>query len=537
MDLQQVCAVLLERGRLTFGEVRRYARGKIGQVRECLLVLVQHNLVKTYLVATDGTVHGPRRHLYEADVEQILVRLRHPKFLLHTKDTLGEEAESVVQALLENGRLRMSQVLSSVAAKWEVTEESIADKLKVAFLSLLERRMVERAPDGNQHPPPCKEPFGLRRNRPGRGLAEAMAHKSEGKQREKTAEETQATRFHPPDMFVDAPRTSVQNPARRKRRKLNQIADDEDEEPPQQETLWQEGNGCQVLWRVNTEEFNRQFRHELIGNTMAAMYGEKAGVLVKTMLKLSSKEETHVKDETTVLLTAEDIAKACSKQTEVEPHLSYSEALDMLEFLSMERPGFLSRFSTNTEVLSYTLCLGKIIHHLKVKHVEGVVMQKFGDRGCRIFRLLLAKRMLEQKQVADAAMLPIRDAREELYKLMKEELVSVQEVPKTSDRAPARTFYLFYIDLPAVLRNITAEMYRSLSNIRARLEHELRQEEEVLGLLDAVADKDNENSSSYTSLILTSTQRHQVEQVRKTAILLETLMGRLDDLIALFDNF
>lgn len=532
-----MCAVLLERGRLTFGEVRRYARGKIGQVRECLLVLVQHNLVKTYLVATDGTVHGPRRHLYEADVEQILVRLRHPKFLLHTKDTLGEEAESVVQALLENGRLRMSQVLSSVAAKWEVTEESIADKLKVAFLSLLERRMVERAPDGNQHPPPCKEPFGLRRNRPGRGLAEAMAHKPEGKQREETAERTQATRFEPPGMFVDAPHTSVQNPARRKRKKFNQIADDEDEEPPQQETLWQEGNGCQVLWRVNTEEFNRQFRHELIGNAMADMYGEKAGVLVKIMLKLSSEEETHVKDETTVLLTAEDIAKACSKQTEVQPHLSYSEALDTLEFLSMERPGFLSRFSTNTEVLSYTLSLGKIIHHLKVKHVEGVVVQKFGDRGCRIFRLLLAKRMLEQKQVADAAMLPIRDAREELYKLMKEELVSVQEVPKTSDRAPARTFYLFYVDLPAVLRNITAEMYRSLSNIRARLEHELRQEEEVLGLLDAVADKDNENSSSYTSLILTSTQRHQVEQVRKTAILLETLMGRLDDLIALLDNF
>lgn len=531
--------MLLERGRLSFGELRRYARVKLHQVRECLLVLVQHNLVKTYLLATDATTHGPRRHLYEADVDQILMRLRHPKFLLHAKETLGEEAESVLQALLENGRLRLSQVLSSVATKSESSEESIADQLKSAFLSLLERRMVERAPDGNRDPPPCKEPLGSRRNRPGRGLAQAMGKKTgEGREEQgETAQEAMNRRFQPPEIFVGAEETHAPTAVRRKRRKLNRLADEEEDEVPSKEVLWQEGSGCEVLWRVNAEEFNRQFRMQLIVDAMAEMHGEKAGILVKAMLELSAREETQVKAETTVLLAADDIAKACTGQTGQETCLSFREALDLLELLSMDKPGFLSRFSTNTEVLSYTLSSGKVIDHLKLKHVEGVVTQKFGERGCRIFRLLCAKRMLEQKQVADAAMLPIRDAREELYKLMKEEWLSVQEVPKTSDRAPARTYYLFYVDLPTVMKNVTAEMYGSLSNIRARLDHELRQEEEVLGLLDAVADRDNEESGYLPSLVLTSAQRQQVEQVRKTAILLETLMGRLDDLIALFDNF
>jgi hypothetical protein len=40
--------------------------------------------------------------------------------------------------------------------------------------------------------------------------------------------------------------------------------------------------------------------------------------------------------------------------------------------------------------------------------VESVVQEKFGPLGLRIFRLLIMKKQLEQKQVGDMAMVPLK---------------------------------------------------------------------------------------------------------------------------------
>tara|TARA_B100000405_G_scaffold299847_1_gene258732 strand:- start:857 stop:1141 length:285 start_codon:yes stop_codon:yes gene_type:complete len=78
------------------------------------------------------------------------------------------------------------------------------------------------------------------------------------------------------------------------------------------------------------------------------------------------------------------------------------------------------------------------------------------------------KRNLEQKQIAEMvfyhvylrrnanfsidfqAMISVKDTRELLYKLLKAKYVQIQEVARTSDHAPSRTFYLWRVDLPYV---------------------------------------------------------------------------------------
>ena len=97
-----------------------------------------------------------------------------------------------------------------------------------------------------------------------------------------------------------------------------------------------------------------------------------------------------------------------------------------------------------------------------------MVRDRFGGPACRIFRLLLMKRNLEQKQIAEMvfyhvylrrnanfsidfqAMISVKDTRELLYKLLKAKYVQIQEVARTSDHAPSRTFYLWRVDLPYV---------------------------------------------------------------------------------------
>ena len=44
------------------------------------------------------------------------------------------------------------------------------------------------------------------------------------------------------------------------------------------------------------------------------------------------------------------------------------------------------------------------------------------------------------------AMIPVKDTRQLLYKLLKAKYVQIQELARTMDHAPSRTFYLWRVD-------------------------------------------------------------------------------------------
>lgn len=53
-------------------------------------------------------------------------------------------------------------------------------------------------------------------------------------------------------------------------------------------------------------------------------------------------------------------------------------------------------------------------------------LPRFGSRCARIFRLVLQKKHLEQKQVEDFAMIPAKEAKDMLYKMLSENFISLQ---------------------------------------------------------------------------------------------------------------
>ncbi len=92
--------------------------------------------------------------------------------------------------------------------------------------------------------------------------------------------------------------------------------------------------------------------------------------------------------------------------------------------------------------------------------IESVVRERFGSKALRIFRLLILKKALEQKQVVEMAMLSSRDARSMLYTLVTESFVTQLEIPRTPDYAPSRTFYLYSVNLPNVARVVLERCYK-----------------------------------------------------------------------------
>eukprot|EP00897_Mesotaenium_endlicherianum_P001192 jgi/Mesen1/11073/ME000099S10518 len=206
-----------------------------------------------------------------------------------------------------------------------------------------------------------------------------------------------------------------------------------------------------------------------------------------------------------------------------------------LQALAADGAGMVTRSSDVLGGALYSFHLYKMIENLRMREVEVVVAQRFGPSACRIFRLLLLKKHLEQKQIGEMAMIPLKDSRELLYNMLKENL----EIAKSADRAPSRSFFLWYIDLPGVMNNVVDSMCKGASNLRQRLAHELEQEQEVLALLEQIQQSSMQDrpSSGAQAVTLTAGQRKQLERVRRVAAVLETSLLRLDDSIMLFLDF
>jgi DNA-directed RNA polymerase III subunit RPC3 len=88
---------------------------------------------------------------------------------------------------------------------------------------------------------------------------------------------------------------------------------------------------------------------------------------------------------------------------------------------------------------------------LRRRVLEAVARERHGDAGVRIVRLLLQTGKMDERQISKVAMMPGKDVRPLLNAMSAEALVSLQEVPRTADRNPTRTFYLWCARLPLPL--------------------------------------------------------------------------------------
>ncbi|MBN3324675.1 RPC3 polymerase, partial [Atractosteus spatula] len=77
----------------------------------------------------------------------------------------------------------------------------------------------------------------------------------------------------------------------------------------------------------------------------------------------------------------------------------------------------------------FVINLHRALTNLARATLESAVQERFGSRSARIFRLLLRKRHLEQKQVEDFAMIPAKEAKEMMYRMLSENLVQLQVSP------------------------------------------------------------------------------------------------------------
>ena len=79
------------------------------------------------------------------------------------------------------------------------------------------------------------------------------------------------------------------------------------------------------------------------------------------------------------------------------------------------------------------------------------------------------------QQVEEFALIPAKEAKELLYKMFSEHFVSMQEIPRTPDHAPSRTFYLFTVEITQLSRMVLEHCYKSLANLMSRRAFETKE--------------------------------------------------------------
>ena len=444
---------------------------KPSRCQQALLILIQHNCILPLQTSANHDVE------YEIETDHILHRLRYPRFLLHIREYIGETHEFYLETLLEHGRLRSRHLIALVSQ--ELGGTVIGNSLEKVFAKLVDERFIEQVPVGYSS------------------------------NRQILLDGREEDREVPPVLGIVHALSNQLETVSRVQTRFSHAAGEVDND---------------ALWRVNAEEFNRRFRHIACATLVREKVSQSAGHLLLTMLDISRGHEVRFNEERSAPVREADILKSSHGQDGKSEVVTIKSALEML---SVDTSELISCVDDSYGHATYCVNMRRIIDLIRIKEIEAVVRERFGGPACRIFRLLLLKRNLEQKQIAEMAMIPVKDTRELLYKLLKSEYVQIQEVARTSDHAPSRTFYLWRVDLLNVVEQVGRELYQATSNLRARLIHELSQEKETLMLLESAQDK--------SKVPLTSVQRQNLLRMRTIGARLESALLRLDELILIFN--
>ncbi|TRY85596.1 hypothetical protein DNTS_010170 [Danionella cerebrum] len=297
--------------------------------------------------------------------------------------------------------------------------------------------------------------------------------------------------------------------------KRRRLSDDGEMDQRAAKKAKKDNNECAdegIYWQVNFERFHLHFRDQAIVGAVSCKLDQTSSEIVRTMLRMSE-VTTPATAACTQALSANEIFRALPSTYNIErPILDQYLALlvdDPMEFVG------------------------------KAGDSGGGM---FGSRSARIFRLLLRKRHLEQKQVEDFAMVPAKEAKEMLYTLLSENLVQLQEIPKTPDHAPSRTFYLYTVNQLPTARLLLQHCYKTVGNLIERRQFETKENKQKSQRIEAILASLQATEADATQLaeveeMITAPERQQLESLRHHINKLDSSENQVDESIFLLESY
>ncbi|KAH0584090.1 DNA-directed RNA polymerase III subunit RPC3 [Termitomyces sp. J132] len=479
-----VASALLTRGRLPLPQLVRISGHKIRTVLSSVLILIQHNILWHARTDEDGEV-------LEVNVDECLMRLRFGKFVYQAEELFGKAASEIVQTILDHGKLRPPDILSHLGAYEPKTVTLYTQTLhKLVSTSYLKPATIlsHLSPRDKRIQYEAEEKAKIvgfptaREIREAKEVAEARL-----KREEEEAEQVGLKR--------KAKEMTGHRPSKRK------IVGEE--ENAVEET---------VYFRLNFDKFNVHIRNSLVVKAAKERYNADAALVLHAALKLTESSQKNVSEVRSDPMSVASISLQLSEH-DLSSGLVFSSKRttnsscikDYLGMLSAAdnptpagRAGSFVSFSSSKVQVEFEI----IGRRLRRRVLESVTRERHGAEGVRILRLLLETGKMDEKQVSKIAMMAPKDVRPLLAALAADSLISTQEVPKSADRNPTRTFYLWYVDLNKAYSVILGNLHKTLFNMRMRCRAEMEASD-----VNAVLEKRERSDVSQDESLLSRLER------------------------------
>ncbi|OMO97858.1 RNA polymerase III Rpc82, C -terminal [Corchorus olitorius] len=500
----KVCECLLRRGPLTLQALVKFTELSSSQVKNSLLVLIQHNCVQAFLPEPGD--HGDADKLntqYIVLFDNIIHRWRFPKFLNIVSEKLDEQCVKLLEGLLQHGRLTLKQMSDRDRARLDQKEgeDVILDATRANLIKLLNARFVERCPAAEPVlAKPTEEESSARKRGPKSAKIleenETLEHRVMD-----AAAPSEALRFllvtqteSAADGGLDESNTSSLKAG--VKRKSDALESETESGAADEQVL---------LWRANFEEFMRRLRHEACIVNLRARLDDGAVIVLRAMLEATRSAEKKVKTEHSVPLSLNSIYEEVIKSVEGR-NITFDRVRASLVQLSC--PPFVKAINE-----SYSIDFKKIIELAQSDEVESVVLKRYGSDACKMFRLLSnTGRFVETDKIADSTLIEKKETPMVLYKLWKDDYLHMEKLQLTGTRQSH--FLLWKVKKNTIREHVLDEMFHAALNLNLRLAYEVEQEKELLSL----------------------SQDNRDKRLRKVKLLSQSQM-KLDDAIMIFHDF
>ncbi|XP_045900815.1 DNA-directed RNA polymerase III subunit RPC3 isoform X1 [Micropterus dolomieu] len=489
-------------------------------VKKSLCVLVQHGVC----VFSSGRKGTGSPTEYQTNCDRILRILRYPRYIYTAKTLYGDTGELIIEELLQRGDMTMSSTVKTVADRLtqNMEEGHSMDYSEVsnAFSKLVETHFLQRCP-------------------PMAGAGTIASATPATPATPGTPAAPVSTTLPTPESFPDCYKVPHVTLIGRGKRQLSS-EDGDDQRNAKKAKLDSETHGDEgIYWQVNFERFHLHFRDQAIISAVANKLDQTSSEIVRTMLRMSE-VTTSPTANCTKPLSANEIFRSLPSSYNI-PRPILDQYLTLLVDDPMEFVGKAGESGGGM----YVVNLHRALANLARATLESVVQERFGSRSARIFRLLLRKRHLEQKQVEDFAMIPAKEAKDMLYTLLSQNLVQLQEIPKTPDYAPSRTFYLYTVNQLPTARMLLQNCYKTVANLIERRLFESKESKRLLEksqrieaiLASLQASGAEPEQLTEVEEMITAPEKQQLEALRLHINKLDSAENQVDETIFLLESY
>eukprot|EP00172_Hildenbrandia_rubra_P000335 Plantae.Rhodophyta-Hildenbrandia_rubra.ctg1159.p1 GENE.Plantae.Rhodophyta-Hildenbrandia_rubra.ctg1159~~Plantae.Rhodophyta-Hildenbrandia_rubra.ctg1159.p1 ORF type:complete len:514 (+),score=69.16 Plantae.Rhodophyta-Hildenbrandia_rubra.ctg1159:2193-3734(+) len=407
-------------------------------VQRAIAVLLQHN------IAEHHTAVGASDASYSVNATRIILRCRFPEFIRVAESEYNELGASITKLFFERGQLTAHDLMmllrkgSTVSNEFLAdVEETLLDMVKDGFLRRAGRVKGPLALDlaGND------DPYDSRR-----GIADD----------EEEDEDVVVDDFSRQDVdwvFVGG----------------------DEREDRREKVLHPKINDARTIWRISFWYLTRFMRLSVCANVVKAQLRDPDAVKVISAAMryaLTIEDQRQPTDDfRTPLLSFANVKAYMDEMLPPESTIDQAIFLKKVEEMASEDCKYVS-FDTTSRSDGCRVEIAHLVCLVREETVDNIILMKAGKYGKRIFRSLVRCGNLEEDMVADKAMMPLKAACAELYKLYGMNLIYRREVPKSNEIRAQNCYYLWGVDMERVYKKVAAELYHTTCNLFIVLERQ-----------------------------------------------------------------